>query len=79
MGTVEDQGLRELSAMEDGYLTTITEAVRTTARNKLHKAGEVEIDEDAKVSLSHDEYGDKYRLRGAYIQAWLWLGVEEIE
>lgn len=36
------------------------------ARDRLHRDGELEFDDDATVSLGADE--------GAYIMAWVWVG-----
>lgn len=37
-----------------------------------HRSGELEIDDDAEVSLGADG-------QGAYVQAWLWIPKSEIE
>jgi hypothetical protein len=39
------------------------------ARDHMQKDGEVEIDDDARVSLSEDGGG----VCGAYVQAWIWV------
>lgn len=38
---------------------------RALAREQWHRDGEIEIDEDAVVSVSDDD--------GAYVQAWVWV------
>lgn len=38
---------------------------RSRAKEMYHEEGEIEIDEDAKVSMSEGE--------GAYVQAWVWV------
>ena len=43
------------------------------AYQKWHDEGEVEIDDNAKVSLAMDENG----VVGAYVQAWVWVAAPE--
>jgi hypothetical protein len=38
---------------------------RSRAKELYHEEGEIEIDENAQVSVSGDE--------GAYVQAWVWV------
>ncbi len=45
------------------------------AREQWHKEGEVEIDDNAKVSLSEDQSS----IRGAYVQAWVWVDNPDAE
>jgi hypothetical protein len=44
--------------------------IRKYAKENIHRSGEIEIDEDATISLSEDG--------GAYIQAWVWVQGEQI-
>lgn len=47
-----------------------TKAVYRTAAKRLHhRDGEIEIDEEAEVSLGDDP--------GAYVQAWVWVSRED--
>lgn len=41
------------------------------ARRLYHRDGETEVDSEAKVSRGADD--------GAYVQAWVWVGNEDIE
>lgn len=41
----------------------------TAAKKKYQREGEIEIDDDAKISRIDDEEGGK----GAYVQAWVWV------
>ena len=43
----------------------VKDAYRSLAMTHWHKEGEIEIDEDAEVSLGEDP--------GAYVQAWVWV------
>ena len=42
-----------------------------TARRLYHDDGEIEVDDNAKVSRGADD--------GVYVQAWVWVGNESIE
>ena len=42
-----------------------------TARRLYQNDGETEVDDNAKVSRGADD--------GAYVQAWVWVGNEDIE
>lgn len=44
-------------------------AYRATARERHHRAGELEIDDGATVSLSEG---------GAYVSAWVWVSEDEV-
>lgn len=56
MNTTEEP-TEELSAEEAAYLAY--------AQENFHRDGELEFDENAKVSISEDG--------GAYVQAWKWI------
>lgn len=43
------------------------------AQSLITRNGEIEIDEDAVVSLSEDEADTGDGIRGAYVQAWVWV------
>lgn len=47
---------------------------RNAARRLYHDEGHIEVDEEAEVSISDDEDA-----KGCYVQAWVWVCVEEIE
>jgi hypothetical protein len=49
----------------------VTVAYRAQAREEYHREGEVEIDDNAVVSVSDDG--------GAYVSAWVWVYDEEDE
>lgn len=42
-----------------------------TANRLYHNDGEIEVDDNAKVSRGADD--------GAYVQAWVWVGNESID
>lgn len=44
---------------------SLTQRYREAARARWHRDGEIEIDDNAKVSLGDDP--------GAYVQAWVWV------
>ena len=47
---------------------------RNAARRLYHDEGHIEVVEEAEVSISDDEDA-----KGCYVQAWVWVCVEEIE
>jgi hypothetical protein len=64
-----------LDALQQVTLTVkhpTDEQVVEYARRALAKEGEIEIDDDAKVSRSFDNED-----RGAYVAAWLWVPDED--
>lgn len=46
---------------------------RALAKKKYEDEGVLEIDDNAKVSISEDPQG----VRGAYVQAWVWVDAPE--
>ena len=44
--------------------------IRAMAKDRWHRDGEIEIDDNAKVSVSGDG-------EGAYVQAWVWVDFPE--
>jgi hypothetical protein len=53
----------------DAAVDALTARYRNYAREHVHDEGELEVDDDAAVNLSEG---------GAYIQAWVWIGEEEL-
>lgn len=49
---------------------TIYQLIRSRAKTLYHEEGQIEIDEDARVSISD---GD-----GAYVEAWVWVPLEKM-
>lgn len=48
------------------------------AKDQYHSEGEIEIDDDAVVSLSEDtDYESGHR--GAYVEAWVWVDNPELK
>jgi hypothetical protein len=43
------------------------------AKRRYHKEGEVEVDDNAKLSIADPPDG------GAYVQAWVWVPEEEVK
>jgi hypothetical protein len=75
LGFEFDPGMSDMSDVLDALQqVTLTvkhptdEQVVEYARRALAKEGEIEIDDDAKVSRSPDNED-----RGAYVAAWLWV------
>jgi hypothetical protein len=52
---------------------TTDQAYRDLARDQFGRDGELEFDEDAKVSVSEDETGET----GAYVAAWVWVALPD--
>ena len=58
-------------------------AFRRAAKHYHHDEGNIEIDDDAKVSHAHNHDADapchNADDHGAYVQAWVWVEAEEEE
>jgi len=69
----EKQGTRQLPERTARWqeLTSLKAKYRYAALEH-HRSGELEIDDEAEVSLGADG-------QGAYVQAWLWIPKSEIE
>jgi hypothetical protein len=52
---------------------------RKAARRLYHDEGHIEVDEKAEVSISTDGRWKEGQARGCYVQAWVWVCVEEVE
>jgi hypothetical protein len=50
---------------------TTQAAYRAAAQASWHRDGEIEIDDDAKISRGSDH--------GAYVQAWVWVANDDLE
>ena len=57
----------------------LKDKLRETARVEWHEDGSVEIDDNARVSLSFDEETEEKKnvIKGAYVQAWVWVDFTE--
>lgn len=49
---------------------------REKAAKLFHEDGKLEIDADAKVSLSYNEEKADRPVQGAYVQAWVWVDAD---
>jgi hypothetical protein len=47
------------------------------AREQYARDGEIEIDDEAKVSYSPLYTGSQWQQPGAYVQAWVWVSSDE--
>ncbi len=47
------------------------------AKRLYHQEGIIEIDDDAKISLA-DQVDDSCSTPGAYVQAWVWVDIDDI-
>jgi len=50
---------------------SIRDRYRDAAKRHYHEEGEIEIDANAEVSQGSTN--------GAYVQAWIWIGKEELD
>lgn len=48
---------------------------RSAARALHYREGELEIDDNAQVSICDDEDG----IQGAYVAAWIWVGADDLQ
>lgn len=51
----------------------LEKTARQSAIDQYHRDGSIEIDENAKVSLSYDDDEASGVVQGAYVQAWVWV------
>jgi hypothetical protein len=58
-------------------LTELETAFADAAFTKWHRDGEIEVDDTGLVSLSENHGGDGC-IRGAYVQAWVWVYGSEL-
>lgn len=49
------------------------EEIVRLAQKKWSEDGRIEIDNDAKISLSYDPGTEPAKIKGAYVQAWVWV------
>lgn len=69
-GQVRANSLNAVAEPADSAVREKEAEARVIARQNYEKDGEIEFDDDAKVSVSRNDEGN---VRGAYVQAWVWV------
>lgn len=62
---------RKIAEIERTDRERVLKAFREGAKREYEREGEIEIDDDAKVSMGDDD--------GAYVEAWVWVNFEELK
>ena len=72
-GQVRADSLNAVAEPADSAVREKEAEARLIARQNYGKDGEIEFDDDAKVSLPLSGNEDAPQVTGAYVQAWVWV------